>query len=42
VNKGGYRKPELRTQYCEQEPDIPNAERELPEDFEEGKFNLIL
>jgi hypothetical protein len=27
---------------CEQEPEIPNTKQELPEDFEDGKFNLIL
>jgi hypothetical protein len=42
VNEGGYPEPELGTDYCEQEPEIPNTEPELPEDFEDGKFNLIL
>jgi hypothetical protein len=42
VNEGGYHDPEIGTEYCEQEPEIPNAESELPEDFEDGKFNLIL
>jgi hypothetical protein len=42
VNEGGYHKPELGAEYCEQEPEIPNPEPELPEDFEDGKFNLIL
>jgi hypothetical protein len=42
VNEGGYPEPELGTEYCEQEPEIQNAEPELPEDFEDGKFNLIL
>jgi hypothetical protein len=42
VNEGGCLEPELGTEYCEQEPEIPNAEPELPEDFEDGKFNLIL
>jgi hypothetical protein len=42
VNEEGYPEPELGTEYCEQEPEIPNAELELPEDFEDGKFNLIL
>jgi hypothetical protein len=41
VNEGGYHEPKLRTEYCEQEPEIPNPELELPEDFEDGKFNLI-
>jgi hypothetical protein len=42
VNEGGYHKPELGAEYCEQEPEIPNAEPEIPEDFEDSKFNLIL
>jgi hypothetical protein len=42
VNEGGYHEPELGTEYCEQEPETPNVEPELPEDFEDGKFNLIL
>jgi hypothetical protein len=42
VNEGGYHEPELGAKYCEQEPEIPNTEPELPEDFEGGKFNLIL
>jgi hypothetical protein len=42
VNEGGYHEPELGTEYCEQEPEILNAESGLPEDFEDGKFNLIL
>jgi hypothetical protein len=42
VNEGGYPEPKLGTEYCEQEPEIPNAEPELPEDFEDDKFNLIL
>jgi hypothetical protein len=42
VNEGGYHEPELGAKYCEQEPEIPNTEPELHEDFEEGKFNLIL
>jgi hypothetical protein len=42
VNKRGYPEPELGTEYCEQKAEIPNAEPELPEDFEDGKFNLIL
>jgi hypothetical protein len=42
VNAGGYHELELGTEYCEQEPETPNAEPELPEDFEDGKFNLIL
>jgi hypothetical protein len=42
VNEGGYNEPELGVEYCEQEPEIPNPEPELPEDFEDGKFNLIL
>jgi hypothetical protein len=42
VNEGGYPVPKLGTEYCEQEPEIPNAEPELPEDLVDGKFNLIL
>jgi hypothetical protein len=42
VNEGGSPEPKLGTEYCEQEAKIPNAEPELPEDFEDGKFNLIL
>jgi hypothetical protein len=42
VNEGGYHVPELRAEYCEQELEIPNPEQELPEDFEDGKFNIIL
>jgi hypothetical protein len=42
VNEGGYHEPKLGAEYYEQEPEIPNAEPELPEDFEDGKFNLIL
>jgi hypothetical protein len=42
VNEGGYHELEIGAEYCEQEPEIPNPEPELPEDFEDGKFNLIL
>jgi hypothetical protein len=42
VNEGRYPEPELGAEYYEQEPEIPNAEPKLPEDFEDGKFNLIL
>jgi hypothetical protein len=42
VNEGRYHEPELGAEYCEQEPDIPNAEPELLEDIKDGKFNLIL
>jgi hypothetical protein len=38
VNEGRYPEPEFGADYCEQEP----VEPELPEDFEDGKFNLIL
>jgi hypothetical protein len=41
-NEGRYPEPEFGADYCEQEPEIPNTEPELPEDFEDGKFNLIL
>jgi glutamine synthetase len=42
VNEGRYPEPEFEADYYEQEPEILNAETELPEDFEDGKFNLIL
>jgi hypothetical protein len=42
VNEGRYHELEFGTECCEQEPEIPNAEPELPEDFEDGKFYLIL
>jgi hypothetical protein len=42
VDEGRYPEPEFRADYCEQEPEVPNAEPALPEDFEDGKFNLIL
>jgi hypothetical protein len=42
VNEGGYHEPELGAEYYEQETEIPNPEPELPEDFEDDKFNLIL
>jgi hypothetical protein len=42
VNERRYHEPEIGTEYCEQELEIPNAEPKLPEDFEDGKFNLIL
>jgi hypothetical protein len=42
VNEEQYRESEFGADYCEQEPEIPNAEPELPEDFEDGKFNLPL
>jgi hypothetical protein len=42
VNEGGYHELELRDEYCEQEPQITNPEQELPEDFEDSKFNIIL
>jgi hypothetical protein len=42
VNEARYPEPEFGADYCEQEPEIPNAEPKLPEDFEYGKFNLIL
>jgi hypothetical protein len=42
VNEGGYREPELGAEYCEQETGVSNSEQEFPEDFENGKFNLIL
>jgi hypothetical protein len=42
VNEGRYPESEFGADYCEQEPEIPNVEPELPEDFEDGKFNIIL
>jgi hypothetical protein len=42
VNEGGYHEPELGAEYCEQETGVENREHKLPEDFEDGKFNLIL
>jgi hypothetical protein len=42
VNEGRYPEPEIGADYCEQEPEIPNTEPALPENFEDGKFNLIL
>ena len=33
---------EFGAAYCAQEPEDPYREQELPEDFEDGKFNLIL
>jgi hypothetical protein len=37
-----YPEPEIEADYCEQEPEAPNAEPALPEDFEDGKSNLVL
>jgi hypothetical protein len=42
VNEELYQEPELGAEYCEQETRVPNHEQELPEDFEDDKFNLIL
>jgi hypothetical protein len=42
VNEKEYREPKLGAEYCEQETRVPNREQELPEDFEDGKVNLIL
>jgi hypothetical protein len=42
VDEGRYLEPETGADYCEQEPEVPNAEPALPEDFEDSKFNLIL
>jgi hypothetical protein len=39
VNEGRYPEPEIKVEYCEQEPEIQNAEPALPEDFEDGEFN---
>jgi hypothetical protein len=37
-----YPEPEVGADYCEQEPEVPDAEPALPEGFEDGKFTLIL
>jgi hypothetical protein len=37
-----YSEPEVGADYCEQEPEVPDAEPALPEDYEDGKFNLPL
>jgi hypothetical protein len=42
VNEEEYHEPELGAEYCEQETGVENREQEVPEDFEDGKFNLIL
>jgi hypothetical protein len=42
VDEGRYPELEIGADYCGQEPEIPNAEPALPEDLEDGKFNLIL
>jgi hypothetical protein len=42
VNEEEYREPEFGAEYCEQETGVENRGQELPEDFEDGKFNLIL
>jgi glutamine synthetase len=42
VDEGRYLEPDIEADYCEQEPETPNAEPALPEDLEDGKFNLIL
>jgi hypothetical protein len=42
VNEGRYPELEFGADYCEQEPEVPNAEPALPKDFEDGKSNLIL
>jgi hypothetical protein len=41
VNEGEPQE-DFRAVYCTQEPEDPNREQELPEDFEDTKFNLIL
>jgi hypothetical protein len=40
VDGGRYLEPEIEADYCEQEPEAPNVEPALPEDYEDGKFNL--
>jgi hypothetical protein len=42
VNEEVCREPELGAEYCEQETGVENREQELPEEFEDSKFNLIL
>jgi glutamine synthetase len=42
VDEGRYLEPEIEADYYEQVPEVPNAEPALPEDFEDGKFNLTL
>jgi hypothetical protein len=42
VDGGRYPEPEIEADYCEQEPEAPNIEPALPEDYEDGKFTLIL
>jgi hypothetical protein len=42
VNEEQYHELELGAEYCEQETEDRNHEQELPKDFEDGKFNLIL
>jgi hypothetical protein len=41
VNEGEPQE-DFRAGYYAQEPEDLNREQELPEDFEDGKFNLIL
>jgi hypothetical protein len=41
VNEGGYHEPELGAEYREQEPEIPNPEQELLEDFEDDKLLTV-
>jgi hypothetical protein len=42
VDERRYPEPEIEADYCKQEPEVPNAEPALHEDFEDGKSNLIL
>jgi hypothetical protein len=42
VNERRYPEPEFGADYCEQDPEVQNVEPALPEDFEDGKFTLIL
>jgi glutamine synthetase len=42
IDEGRYPEPEIGADYYEKETEIPNAEPALPEDFEDGKFNLTL
>jgi hypothetical protein len=42
VDEVRYLELDIEADYCEHEPEVPNAEPALPEDFEDGKFNLTL
>ena len=47
VNEGGpvdeqYHEQVCEDQYCDPEPERQYLDQDFPEDFENGKFNLIL